>query len=92
MREVRHPIATFIVAVLAVIGIGVGVLAATMPSSGPAYSLKVLVADVNALYNSFSSSPPYVDFQTVPSRPVPLPKPRRHVGPSPPATKGGGPR
>ncbi|MGA2805926.1 MAG: hypothetical protein ABSF89_16315 [Acidimicrobiales bacterium] len=31
MRTLRHPIATFIVAVLAVIGVGVGVLAATMP-------------------------------------------------------------
>jgi len=92
MGNLRHPIAMFIMAILVVIGIGVGVLAATMPPSGPAYSLKVLVADVNAMYNSFSSSPPYVDFQTVPSRPVPLPKPRRHVGPSPPATKGGGPR
>ncbi|MGD0985802.1 MAG: hypothetical protein ABSA65_18635 [Acidimicrobiales bacterium] len=29
MRTVRHPIATFVVAVLVLIGIGVGVLAAT---------------------------------------------------------------
>jgi hypothetical protein len=69
MHEVRHPIAMFIVAVLAVIGIGVGVLAATMPSSGPAYSLKVLVADVNALYKGGSA---YVDYRLAPSRPVPL--------------------
>ena len=31
MRKLSHPIATFIVAVLVVIGVGVGVLAATMP-------------------------------------------------------------
>src|ERR1035438_2433644 len=72
MRTVRHPIATFVVAVLVVIGAGVGVLAATMPPSSPTYSLKVLVADVNALYNSYWSSPAYVGFRLVPSPPVPL--------------------
>ena len=72
MRTVRHPITMFIMALLVVIGIGVGVLAATTPPSSPTYSLKVLVADVNAMYSSFSSSPPYVDFWLVPSRPVPL--------------------
>jgi len=44
-----------IMAILVVIGIGVGVLAATMPPSGPTYSLKVLVADVNVLYKSYGS-------------------------------------
>jgi hypothetical protein len=72
MGNLRHPIAMFIMAILVVIGIGVGVLAATMPPSGPTYSLKVLVADVNVLYKSYGSSPPYVDFRLVPSRPVPL--------------------
>ena len=35
MRTVRHPIAMFVAAVLVLIGVGVGVLAATIGSSQP---------------------------------------------------------
>jgi len=61
----------FVITVLVVIGIGVGVLAATVSSSGPTYSLKVLVADVNAMYNS-DSPLPSSDYQLAPFRPVPV--------------------
>jgi len=61
----------FVVAVLVVIGMGVGVLAATVSSSSPTYSLKTLVADVNALYNS-DSPLPSSDYRLTPSRPVPV--------------------
>lgn len=63
---------TLTAAVLVVIGIGVGVVAATGSSSGPTYSLKVLVGDVNTLYNSYWQSPPYVDYRLAPSRRVPV--------------------
>jgi hypothetical protein len=72
MRTLTHPIALFVVVVLTVIGVGVGVLAGTMTPVGPTYSLKVLVADVNALYDSYWQSPPYLDYRLAPPRPVPM--------------------
>lgn len=71
MRRLRHPITVFVVAVLIVIGIGVGVLAVTVPSSGPNYSVRVLVTDVNAFYRTVETGSG-IDLSLVASRSVPL--------------------
>lgn len=70
-RKVRHPITIFVVAVLAVIAIGVGVIAASGSSSSPTYSLKVLVNDVNSYYQT-SETGSGVDYQLLAPRPVRL--------------------
>ena len=71
MRKLSHPIAVFVVIVLAVIGVGVGVLAATVSPGGPTYSLKVLVDDVNSYYQT-NETGSGVDFRLQASRAVPL--------------------
>jgi hypothetical protein len=71
MHRLRHPITVFVVTLLTVIGLGVGVLAVTVPSSGPNYSVKVLVNDVNAFYQTVETGSG-VDFRLLASRPVPL--------------------
>ena len=70
-HRVKHPITMLIVAVLVVIGLGVGVLAATVPSSGPTYSVKVLVTDVNTFYQSVETGSG-IDLRLVAPRPVRL--------------------
>jgi hypothetical protein len=71
MVRLRHPISLFIVIVLVVIGIGVGIVAVTVPSSGPVYSAKVLVNDVNAFYQTVETGSG-IDLRLVAQRPVPL--------------------
>jgi hypothetical protein len=71
MRRLKHPIAVFVVIVLSVIGIGIGVIAATGSSGGPTYSLKILVGDVNAYYQT-NETGTGVDFRPLASRPVQL--------------------
>jgi hypothetical protein len=71
MHKLRHPITMFIIGVLVVIGIGVGVLAATMPPSSPTYSLRVLVADVNAMYQT-NETGSGIDFRPLAPKPVRL--------------------
>jgi hypothetical protein len=70
-RRLKHPIIFLTVIVLVVIGVGVGVLAATVPSSGPNYSVRVLVADVNAFYQSVETGSG-LDLRLQVPRPVPL--------------------
>jgi hypothetical protein len=71
MRELHHPITVFVVAVLIVIGIGVGIVAVTVPSTSPTYSVKVLVNDVNAYYQTVETGSG-VDFRLLTPRPVRL--------------------
>ncbi len=71
MHRLRHPMIFLSVAILAVIGVGVGVLAVTVPSSGPNYSVKVLVNDVNAYYQTVETGSG-IDLRLVAPRPVPL--------------------
>ena len=71
MHRLRHPIIFLSVIVLIVVGVGVGVLAVTVPPSGPVYSVKVLVNDVNAYYQTVETGSG-IDLRLVAPRPVPL--------------------